>query len=497
VATTRANGVRRNFHTGGLEILAGRVLFGLVTLALSGAVLWWNALGKPFGPGTSAGIAYFLFGLHVVLLFGRISPLDPLLWTPFALLLFYFGEPVVIEWLGAIAPLAYDPWLGGNGAYVDRGFAASALAVAGFLWGIHLAGVRHLASDPRRDPIGDRSLGTTAVIFTLGALAMVALGIAIVGPSVVFGIYSDWWDAKLLGADQRWIDMGLVFSNAGVFALLASDEPRARWRRWFAYLLMPLLMLIAIQKGDRTGLIALGVGAGWCYTQRIARMRWSVVLAAAFVALLAMPVISEWRAQRSLEATKRAGVVQLLGNSLYNMGTSVNALVYTLELIPREKGYAWGSTFLNAALQAIPNVSLTKGKEWAQGDLEDSPSTWITWVINPLWAATGGGYGYSMAAEWYYNFGPLGMMVGMPLTGFFLARVRNKARNSSLAMIWSATLFAAMTIWVRNIVGYALKVAVWPIIGIWVVHRLLLLLRGRARRRSGELAAPAPEPSRP
>jgi hypothetical protein len=472
-------------------------MFGLGTLFLTGAVLFWNDLGKPWGPGFSAALAYSAFGLHLVLLFRRLSPMDPLVWTPFALLLFYFGEAVVIEWLGFTAVYGYDPWQAGNESYLDRGFAASVLAVVAFLWGMHLAGVRTLADDPRKRPMPDRSLGAAALLFTIGSLGMVALGIAIVGPSAVFGLYSDWWDSKLLGADQRWIDIGLVFANAGVFALLASDEPGARWRRWFAYSLMPLLMVLAIQKGDRTGLIALGVGAGWCYTQRIARVRWAPVAALAFVALIVMPVIAEWRTQRSLEQTKRAGVYELLGSSLYNMGTSVNALVYTLELIPAQKGYAWGATFQHAFLQAIPNFSLQKGKEWAQSDIEDTPSTWITWVINPLWAATGGGYGYSMAAEWYYNFGLAGLSLGSALTGFVMARVRNKARNSSLALVWSASLFAGVSIWSRNIVGHPLKVAVWPIIGIWVVHRLLLLLRGRARRRSGELAAPAPEPSRP
>ena len=486
----KAAAKREGSGEGGLATVAGRLLFGLSTLILVGAVVGWNALGKPWGPGTSAALAYTLFALHMVLVVRRVSSMDPLVWTPFALLLFYFGEPVVIEWMNAPSLLRYDPWKVGNAAYVDRGFAGSVLAFVSFLWGIHLAGVRPLADDPRREPERDRGLATASVLFMLGALAMVLVGIAIVGPGTVFGYYSDWWDAKMLGADQRWIDMGLVFANAGVFALLACDEPNARWRRWFAYLSMPLLMIIAIQKGDRTGLIALGVGAGWCYTQRIARLRWAPVLAAAFAALIAMPVIGEWRAQRSLEESKRAGVYELLGDSFYNMGSSVNALVMTLELVPSQQGYAWGSSFRAAVLQAVPNLAPTKGKEWAtSGKLEDAPSTWLTWIVNPWWAATGGGYGFSMPAEWYFNFGMPGLVLGMALVGWGMTRARNGARRSSLALVWSATLFAATTIWVRNIVGYALKVAVWPIIGLWLIHRLLMLLRGRAARRPPQVAA--------
>jgi hypothetical protein len=118
---------------GGLEILTGRILFGLTTLALTGAVIWWNALGKPWGPGTTTGIAYSLFALHLILIYRRVSPMDPLVWTPFAMLLFYFGEAVVIEWMGLAVTGGYDPWMGGNALYVDRGFAASLLSVVAFV----------------------------------------------------------------------------------------------------------------------------------------------------------------------------------------------------------------------------------------------------------------------------------------------------------------------------------------------------------------------------
>jgi oligosaccharide repeat unit polymerase len=292
-----------------------------------------------------------------------------------------------------------------------------------------------------------------------------------------------------------------MFAEAGIFALFASDEPNARWRRWLGYALIPLVALIVIQKGDRTALIALGVGAGWCYTQRIRRLGWMPVLAVAFSALVVMPVIGEWRSQRSLEASKQRSVYELFGSSLYNMGSSVNAIIYTVELVPAEKNYAWGETFMHAAIQAIPNVSLTKGKEFVETSIEDSPSLWITWVIAPEWAAANGGYGFAMAAEWYYNFGMVGILVGMALSGWAMARARNAARNSSLALVWSATLFAALTIWVRNVVGYALKFAVWPIVGLWIISRLLGMLRRRGRvsavaRVPEPFPQPEPGPSR-
>jgi hypothetical protein len=313
---------------------------------------------------------------------------------------------------------------------------------------------------------------------------------AIVGPSRLFGLYSDWQAAMRQGADQRWIDVGLHFAASGVFALLASDERNVRWRRWFAYLALAVVGVITVQKGDRGGLVAFGVGAGWCYSQRIGRLRWPPVIAAAFVGLLLMPVIGEWRSQRSFDDSKEASITDLFGGTLAEMGSSVNTIVYTIELIPETRGYSWGSTFRSAIIDAIPNLGLTKGRKFfARESIEDNPSTWLVYTISPAWAAAGGGYGFSMAAEWYFNFGLPGVLAGVTLVGWGMARVRNNARRSSFALVWSAALFTGVVLWVRNIVGFPLKAAVWPIIGLWIVHRLVTaLIRRRTPRRVSDAA---------
>jgi hypothetical protein len=355
--------------------------------------------------------------------------------------------------------------------------------MAAFLAGVDLSGVSNLNTAPPQGTGRDHSLAAPALLFTIGAIIMTAVGIAIVGPSTVFGLYHEWWDSKYLGADQRFVDTGLMLTGAGVYALLASDDPSARWRRWFAYTILAACLMIALSKGDRTAMVTIGVGAGWCFTQRVRRLRWTPVLVAAFIGIVAFPVIREWRAERSLEASKRASVGQLLGESVYSLGNAINAVILTVDLVPEHNPYGMGRTFRAAAVAAVPNLGLTKGASWKQKDVEDSPSAWLTWLVNPYWASTGGGYGFAMAAEWHYNFGLLGVLFGTVFTGFGVTRVRNACRRSSLALVWSATLFAGISIWLRNVVGFALKVAVWPVVGLWLIHRAMLLLRGRARSR--------------
>jgi oligosaccharide repeat unit polymerase len=487
-------GGRAAAPTGGLNVLIGRVLFGIATFALLGAVVFWDALGRPWGPGASLVIALVAFALHIGLSLRRLSPFDPLVWVPVGFLLFYFGMAFVIELMGVPTTLGYDPWGDGvDDPFVPRGFCAAAFALVAFIWGSYLAGIRG-ARKPDPALAQDRSLGVPSLLFTLGALVMVALGIAIVGPSVVFGTYSDWWDAKLLGADQRWIDIGMVFAQSGVYALLAADEPRVRWRRWFAYLVFVALALIAVQKGDRTGLIQLGIGAGWCYTQRIRSVSWPPVIAVAFVALLAFPVLSEWRHERSLEDSKRSTVRELTADSIYNMGGSVSAIYYTIEWMPARKDYQYGKSLWYAVITAVPNVGLSKGVGWRQSDFDSSPSSWITAILAPAWFSTGGGYGYAMAAEWYYNFGWPGVLIGMTGVGYLMARIRNRSNRSTMALLWSATFFAGLAMWIRNVAGFPLKVMIWPIIGMWVVDRLVRLLRGRAARPAA-LAPAAPQRS--
>jgi oligosaccharide repeat unit polymerase len=249
--------------------------------------------------------------------------------------------------------------------------------------------------------------------------------------------------------------------------------------------------VIAIQKGDRTGLISLGVGTGWCYSQRIGRLRWPPVVAVAFVVLMVLPVIREWRSERNLDESARSSMIELLSETFYAQGSSVSAIVYTVDLIPKYKPYEWGSTFWYAAINAVPNIGLTKGKAWATREgLDSNPAGWITAMLAPDWFASGGGYGFAMAAEWYFNFGMVGVWLGMALIGFLTSVVRNASPRSSLALVWSATFFAAVAIWIRNILGFPLKVALWPIIGLFVIRWMVLTLSGR-RRSAAAAVQPA------
>ncbi len=490
VATTPSRATAASGSRAWLPALAGQLLFGLISVWLFAAILLWPSLGS-FGPGVSAALAYALYAVHVVLVGRRASAVDPVLWIPVSMLFFYFGLPVSMEVLGFSG--SYDAFGIGGPLNLDRGFAMALLTLTSFLAGMHLAGFRDLSAGPDMGLRRDASLTVPAWLLTLGALGMIAIGVAIVGPSVVFGTYDVWWGAKTAGADARFVDIGLVFAMAGVFALLASHDRRQPAHKIAAYAVALALAVMYIQKGARGSLISFGVGAGWCYSQRVRRVHFVPVLAVATIALLMLPVLRVFRTTKQIGPAAEASISELAGTSVYEMGGSVMIFGYVLDLVPSRQDYIYGMSFVRAFVDAVPNLGLTPGKSFSIGTLEHSPSSWITAQLSPAWWASGGGYGFTMGAEFYYNFGLPGVLIGLLFMGWLTVRIRNSSQGSALRLVASALFFAGMAVYVRNWIGSPLRTMLWPVVALFLLRWLTQLL-GRRFGRARGITAPAASP---
>jgi oligosaccharide repeat unit polymerase len=462
-----------------LNTLAGRVLFGLLSLLLYLLVEGWDSLGKPWGPGVSTGLAYAAFALHLLLNRGRVSGFDPILWIPVSMLLFYFGMPIA-ELLEPGITAGYDAWSIGISPSLERGFAAHLLAFCAFLWGTHLAGTKPLSSGPGASK-PDPSLKIPGMLMITGSTGMIFFGIALLGPSIIFSTYDVFWDAKNSGADARWLETGLIFAMSGIFATFATDDPHSRLRRYFAMAITAMVAILLILKGDRSTLVGLGVGAGWCFSQRIRRAPVAITLCAAVFGLMVLPMLKEFRDWRSIEYTLQTSPLHLLASAFAEMGSSALPLAYTLDLIPSIGHYRLGVSYLAAFIDLVPNFGLTPGKSFGIASIDTSGSAWITSILTPDWFANGGGLGYSMDAEWYFNFGMPAVFLGMMFLGWLTGRIRNASSNSALRLVWSAMFFVAMTGYVRNVIGYALRVAIWPIVGMALMKLILRFVGGPPR----------------
>jgi oligosaccharide repeat unit polymerase len=484
VTVTEASASR---GVGPLLRVFGATLFGVAALGAYVPTQFWSERDFSWGPGAMALTAGLLFLLHLVLVWRRTAPLDPAVWLPVGLIFFYFGGPIAVEGIGG-AEFDYDPWRIGTATNLSRGYCGVLLAFASFLAGMHMAGVRDLSKLTARASV-DQSLALPALLLSLGALGMITVGVAVVGPAVVFGTYERWWGAKAAGADPRFVDMGIVFAQAGMFGLVASYHPKRRYRLYLAALVALLLAYVAIQKGARASLMATGVGLVWCYCQRVGRISPAVTSAFVFFGLLLFPVLGEYRVTKSLEEVQERSISETFGKSIYDLGASAPTLFYTMDLVPEATGYARGIGFAESLFQLIPNLSINAGSNHLTNDLKAFHSNWLVWQVNPTWAPYGT-YGSSMAGELYFNFGVPGILLGCTLVGFLSGWLRSAAQDSPLKLTASALYFGCMIIYIRNPIGVPLKNLVWSVVGLLIIRGILsLLTRGPA---SAPLSRPAP-----
>lgn len=154
--------------------------------------------------------------------------------------------------------------------------------------------------------------------------------------------------------------------------------------------------------------------------------------------------------------------------AISEMGSSMQTVAYTLELVPKTRGFQLGADYLYALLTLVPNLFWSLHPSVARG----YPGRWLTWAVRPDFAARGGGLGYSFIAEAYLNFGWLGAPIALAIIGFLFAKLilwatrsGDPSRMAMVASFTSSFLFYARcesALQVRSLVWYSLL----PYLGI-------------------------------
>jgi len=477
----------------------GLLLFGTLALALTPIAWFWYQVGNPWGPAITTLIATLLFGLYIGINWRSLASVDPMLWIPVFLFLFSFGMPVAVDLLGGFRD--YDAWnLGKEAPRLDQAFAVALLAFVAFLFGAHLAGLAPMKRISTRDRSGERDLVIPGGILMLIGTAMLMLGVVVAGPGLLLGSYGDQMTARQVGAaDFRLIAVGSVFGPAGAMAMIASHRP-GRWAPTLAALLafMPVLML-NLATGDRSNVMVIGITAAWVYGQRVRRLRFGFVLLAFLVGFLSGPIVGEYRQFKTTQVLDQESFLRLGGASFYEMGSTVQVFAYTLEKIPGEKPYAWGLSLADPLVDLFPNLLPTVSMGTFLDPLEYHTALWVTATANPDKVIQKGGYGYALGAEWYFNFGIPGVLLGMILTGYLTGRVRNASVEGPLKLVWSALVFGMLALVVRNAVGAPLKMTVWPMVALLGLSYFMRMLFGSTQpvRRPGARAGALPPPPHP
>lgn len=450
-------------------ILPVAAILLLASLALFVACWLWPNPRSFWGPTVSCALAWMFFLLHVVSARRTIAAFDPALWVPVLMLLHYFGMPVAVM-MGFPAPTGYDAWDLGGLPREGQAFATALLTLVAFLAGLHLAGFAPLQRDPDPPPADERSMNAPGTALFLVGFAMIVVGVWIAGANLLFGDYGEMKEAeKFATADLRFYGTGMLFAMGGIYAMLASYRRESPWPARLAIAGSVPILILHVATGDRNGLAVFIMCGGFAITQRARKLpRWIAIAGFAF-ALVFMPVIKEFRGAKEVSESSRMSVMQLVGATFHEMGSSVQVFGWTLATIPREKPYDLGMSIVSQLFGLIPNFGLTPGRQPLFGGIDHKPSKWITKTANPSkYEHFGGGYAFAIGAEWYFNLGMPGVFFGMLLTGFATGKMRNACRRSAMWLILSTLFMSTMVLIVRNDLGYPARTALWPLVALLV-----------------------------
>ena len=336
--------------------------------------------------------------------------------------------------------------------HVIAAISLSALGLLGFHFGA-LVAVRAPAAVPTPCPPGRRK---AARVVGWGLLALSAAPALVSASSVlravVEGGYSELYRR---GATTGWLAAPQVLATfliPGFLFLLAGSRERSLSR---AGSVVVAAGFIALQfwVGLRSAAVPPLVAIIWLWHEAVRRFRFrqmTALVVGALLLVLAFPVIAGLRNLTGVDRVSGATIREAyqatenpFAASLHEMGGTLLTVAYTESLVPSERSYDMGESYVYALLTLMPNFFWDLHPAIAHGTASD----WLVWRVDPIQAARGGGLGYSCIGEAYLNFGWFGPPLVMALLGFGFVRLgewgtssTDPTRAAVVAVILAVTL---------------------------------------------------------
>lgn len=426
-------------------------------LAAAGVTAWW-LLADPQGRGVERAAVIGAVGALVVFVVVRVRHegrflVDPPLVLVVAFFAWHFPFWVVRELGGAYSYriqqyVEYQPMLNGSALLACL---AALLALAGGLQ-LGIGAVRWQPIAPRAV---SRAIYALAAAGTLLVIVFFAVrGHALVGDYNAVFVSDD-------GGLRRLLNLGMVLVLGSIVPVLLYERAP---RPIATYLLLVLL--------PATGLAML-MGT-----------RWVVFTAAALILVAASLRGLRWRLQwlipaallllvaSSLAREARAGKVDAIADvpsALFPKGQtffvgfpqeiSTGSLTMKLELrSSRFDEPLWGASLLTSLATVAPSLPQLAGFEVRRPVYDMAqryyPERFETQGFTP---------GYSIAAELYRNFGPLGIPIGMALLAyaFGLLYARAIERESRMLLFACFAVLAFAVFGIRNDLATWVRYAAW------------------------------------
>lgn len=429
---------------------------------------------------TAAGVALSLF-ISVWTYHSTHDVFHPLAFFTIAYMLFAVGLQLYVPVFGI--PSGFEVELAGRGTAYPQLVAMLPLGVLGLLLGVKIT-----------DRFGDRPSFQRfdAFAFRLSRVELrldsVALFCMLAGTAI---LWYQWLQrggiAALLeqyGQNQYTYDSSYYFSLLAQFLwipgfLLYAGET-LRSPRGVAKIVLsavPFLLPVTVY-GIRFLLLIAILGAVMAWHVRVRRITFARIMVVAIPLLAGLSVLGQFRGTRStdlLELSLRGVMQEALGPGA---GAGAITMVIT-ELVPSILPYQYGGTYISAILNLVPGfVFGSAGRPFF------NPSLAFHDIYSP--GLVDHGFGFSMTAEAYMNWGVWGALPTLFLVGLVLGvsyRYLLARRDSYSIAIYTMVVFESLWYLRADSTTYV-KAILLPIL----VMKLISLFAG-SRRRSRDLSS--------
>jgi hypothetical protein len=222
----------------------------------------------------------------------------------------------------------------------------------------------------------------------------------------------------------------------------------------------------------------------------VAKLPTLLLLGLSLALAILFPLVASTRnsaAQQGFDAIQAQlyGVNNPIFATLSEMGGTMMTVAATMELVPSARPFQMGADYGYALLTLFPNLFWKVHPTIERG----LAGNWLTWAIDPEFAARGGGYGYSFIAEAYLNFGWVGGpgmlgLIGFAYTALTLWSVNSRSA-ARMALIGTFTCYfpffarSEAALHVRALVWYT----VFPYWGAVYLSKRLMQQKNRLQQR--------------
>jgi len=311
--------------------------------------------------------------------------------------------------------------------------------------------VRWRSAAPRAAGRAVYALGAAGVLLVVAFFAL--RGHALVGN----------YDAVYVGDDgpRRLLNLGMVLVLGSAVPALLYERSR---RRIAAYLVLVLLPAVGLAMVMGTRWVAFTAAALLLVAASLRGLRWRLpwLVGAALLLLVAS----------SLAREARAGKVDGIGDvpsALFPKGQSfvvgfpqeISTGSLTVKLELRSHRYdelQWGASLLTALATAVPPLPRLAGFEVQRPVFQMAQRYYPDRFETQGWTP-----GYSIVAELYRNFGPLGIPLGVALLAYAFGLLYARAIERESRML----LFACFAVLAFAVFGIRNDFATWVRYAIW------------------------------